>query len=68
MIAIEELEKLMVELDEWGYRPDLKIELSRKSATLRCNMKEEDIATLARRTLTEEKTQERKYPRKARPF
>ena len=55
MIAIEALEKLMVELDQQGYRTELKFELAKKVATLRCNMKAEDIASLARRILPEDK-------------
>jgi hypothetical protein len=60
MIAIEALEKLFVELIERGYRCELKFELPKKVATLRCNMKDEDIATLARRILPEEKVKELK--------
>jgi len=53
MVAIEALEKLLVELSEQGYRTELKFELTKKVATLRCNMKAEDIAALARKVLPE---------------
>ena len=68
MIAVEEMEKLMVELNEKGYRTELKFELAKKVATLRCNMKAEDIATLARRILPEEKLEGSSRRRGARPF
>jgi len=55
MRAIEALEKLMVELNEQGYKSDLLIEPAKKRLILRCSMKEEDIFTLARRILPEEK-------------
>ena len=68
MIAIEELEKLMVELNEHGYRSDLMIEPLKKRLTLRCNLKDEDIATLARRILPEGKSEGSSRRRGARPF
>jgi len=67
MIAIEALEKQLVDLSEHGYHTELRIDLVKKVAMLRCNIRDEDIATLARRILGEKKSQQ-SSSRKVRPF
>lgn len=68
MIAIEALEKLMVELNENGYKSHLMIEPLKNRLTLCCSMKDEDTATLARRTLPATKEKEKTSGFRARPF
>jgi len=65
MTAIEALMKLVVELNENGYNSDLLIEPAKKRLTLRCNLKAEDMVSLAKKDLPKEKTDS---PFKARRF
>lgn len=61
MLAIDELTRLMMELNADGYATSLQYDLAKKVITFECNLSDLDMKALAIRILSEEKSKELGY-------